>query len=91
MKIKDLYTDESRWTKGAYARNGDGHAVLFSEHDNAYCFCLVGAIYKCYPDQINEIRKRIGTHLGIELVYEWNDNPSRTFAEVKSLVEVLDI
>ncbi len=93
MKIRDLYSDGSKWTKGAFARDKDGHALLevCRRISDAQCYCLVGAIRYCYLYEEAEIRTKIRKHLNIFYINEWNDEPLRTFAEVKALVEVLDI
>jgi hypothetical protein len=95
MKIKELYDSPSRWTRGWFARDKDGdRASTFSQE--AVCFCLAGAVEKCYPaskegDEIaykleNAIRAK-----GFGRGYiNWNDEVA-TFEDVKSLVEELDI
>lgn len=94
MKIKELYTDESKWTHGANARDTNGAPVL--THSQRACkWCLLGAIMYCYEDtgEYDKITDFVYTALP---EYEfnitgWNDDSARTFAEVKELVEHLDI
>ncbi len=92
MKIKELLVDSSKWTKGVFARDNDGIAVA-THNPNARCWCLVGAIAKCYniftDTKYAEIFNKI--KLEVEHPSNWNDAPERTFAEVKELVERLDI
>lgn len=47
MKVKELLSEETKWTKNHYAKNEEGEPVssLFSE---ACCWCLKGAVTKCY-------------------------------------------
>jgi hypothetical protein len=112
MKIKELLTDESKWTQETLAKNENGERVSPTQSD-AVCWCLVGAIYKCYSPyeqpkiyfklsdkfkvyaklinkfNINSIQidnRRIDNRIGI-----WNDQSTRTFDDVKRLVEELDI
>lgn len=107
MKIRELLSDESKWTKGWFARDANGISIIYgygvcSESvalDGRACsWCLTGACKRCYPDtndwweKLKDIKERLiqkgyyGTSLS-----SWNDAPERTFAEVKALVEELDI
>ena len=97
MKMKELLDSEEKWTKGTYARDkrGKGISPICS---NAVCFCLLGAIEKCYSSEkkenldyavISKIRRHLNLRTGT--IACWNDAPERTFEEVKSLVEELDI
>lgn len=92
MKVRELFTDESKWTQGHAARNEKGERVWYKSPE-ACCWCLVGAINKCYvpairPEIFEKISDYINSRAGISV---WNDAPERTFAEVKALVEKLDI
>ena len=92
MKIYEFYTDKSKWTKGAEARDFEGHFVFFDAPE-AICFCLFGAIYKCYPDdkEREAVREKIQTKINPQLITDWNDQPERNFTEVKQLALDLDI
>lgn len=80
MKIRELLTDESKWCKGR-------------AHDESGAICLLEAIELCYRQEgytgatANLVRQAIG----VQAITDWNDAPERTFAEVKALVERLDI
>lgn len=93
MKVRELLKDETCWTKGAYARDEKGNDIPATS-EQATCFCLRGAIRKCYLDP--EIREKVLETVYREIEYPrgisfWNDNPHRTFEDVKELVERLDI
>ena len=94
MKVKELLSDESKWTKGFHARKADGSATSV-ESKEAVSFCLVGAVLRCYPIgypiALKVIRKGIRRMKLRCSVYDWNDRKKRTFADVKNLVEELDI
>lgn len=99
MKIRELLTDESKWTQGAFAQTATGHPVDY-EDENAAKFCLVGAARKCYGrgEAGNAVLRTIisdlheGKRTGwAENVAAWNDGFGRTFEEVRALVERLDI
>lgn len=88
MKIRELYTDKSKWTQGANARNELGALCRF---DLGTCFCLMGAATKCYGfHESTNILLRINKALSGSVV-DWNDAPERTFEDVKELVERLDV
>ena len=94
MKVRDLLTDETKWTKGAFARDKEGK-VIGSGSPLACCWCLSGAAFHCVGDDSDEsayaILARIRERVGHASVAAWNDDPKRTFAEVRALVEELDI
>ena len=92
MKIKELFSDSSKWTKGACAKTKHYTACL-PTNPSAVCWCLAGALRKCYGESgesMSKIRLRILRSLGADYIV-WNDDPTRTFEEVKALVEELDI
>lgn len=93
MKVKELLSDESKWTKETYARSSDGKPTAWFNQD-AQCWCLLGAINLCYGgnslDKLGMIRYALGLEF-LSNAVDWNDHPNRTFSEVKALVEKLDI
>jgi hypothetical protein len=93
MKISELLSDESKWTKGTMARDEDGIPVSTTT-DRACCFCLWGAMIWCYGGDTSEytrVRQQIQAELGHTYFGRWNDQSERTFDEVKALVQKLDI
>lgn len=99
MKVKELLSDKSKWIKNVFAKNKEGDEVNY--HDpTAYSFCLAGAVRRCYSETeevFHDISLQISikTHQDITQwnwsIVQWNDDPERTFEEVKELVEELDI
>jgi len=88
MKIRELLTENSKWTRGAMARDDAGVPVVESG-SSAVCWCLVGAAWKCYPEfseRTGVIRKM---SLKIGAIGDWND--SHNFTDVRKLIEELDI
>lgn len=68
-----------RWTQGVVARNADGHPTYISA-ENAVCWCIAGAITSVGGDDVacGVFLRATGTkHIG-----KWNDDPTRTHAEV---------
>jgi hypothetical protein len=93
MKIHELLDSPSKWTKGCLAADANGEIV--GEHDpSARCWCLIGAIYKCYEPESHEkvwraldrVRAKIGEEYNIG---DWNDN--HEFKDVQKLCKELDI
>lgn len=87
MKIKELLSDESKWTKGAIARDKDG-VQTWSGSPNAYQWCLVGAIHKCYSNS-SHIEQILANYFKGSSIAVFNDNA--TFAEIRKVIEELDI
>ena len=58
MTLQELFTDESKWTKGASARNEEG--VLCPPHfSEARSWCLMGAINLCCRHDFDERKATI--------------------------------
>lgn len=51
MKIRELYADESRWGQNSQAKTEDGRSTNVFQ-DDAYSFCLIGAVRKCYSSDL---------------------------------------
>ncbi len=91
MKIRELLKDEKSWIQRHSATDAQG-IVCSPFNAEAACFCLSGAGYHCYGSEWmqTEARRKLvracdNDHIG------WNDDPSRTHAEVLELVERLDV
>jgi len=105
MKVKDLLTDESKWTQNEFARDAKGKRCS-STSSRATQWCIVGAINKCYELGLTHMKmlqltanhikssepQRANPPLHVNtIISRWNDNPSRTFTDVQALVNRLDI
>lgn len=90
MKVRELFTDASKWAKGAEARNSDGLRTQF-DSPFAVSWCLGGALAKCYPNTYPSLRVEVQMQMGIRHISVWNDADNRTFEEVKELVDRLDL
>ena len=85
MKVRELLSDKSKWTQGTFARDKDGFEVN-SRSRYAVCWCLMGAVNKCYED-VTEVMGKLKTEVGN---FVWfNDN--HEYEDVVKLVERLDI
>ena len=91
--ILELYGDDpKRWTQRAYGRDEDGDMVCVDELDRAVCFCVRGATFRVTPSYevarpfYRALMEAIG-HPGDESrVVPWNDDPARTFDDVRRML-----
>ena len=91
MKMRELFSDDSKWTQGAFARNKQGVEVDVGNPD-AVCFCFQGAMRKCYGKNSYKIIDKLDNSRGMLFsITAWNDAKERTFEDIKNLVEKLDI
>lgn len=96
MKVRELFSDESKWKQGVGSTNSAGEKVPYDD-PTAVCWCLLGAIYHCYSVTKGRLveerlmtrlfgngKRKLGDCLSV-----WNDR--HTFAEVKRLVVAEDV
>src|SRR5882672_9621552 len=50
MKVSEILNDESKWTRGALARDADRTQLFDSNHPGAVCWCMYGACKKAAGD-----------------------------------------
>lgn len=96
MTLQELFTDETKWTKGAYARDKQGHSVTTMNH-TAVSFCLNGGLCVCYSnpsssyDKLEQAIRRIQNTLReMRLptnLFVFNDNISTTFEDIKTVIQ----
>lgn len=97
MKIHELLSDRTKWTQGCAARDEKGNQAYIESKD-AVCFCLVGALDRCYGRMTeerflaaNKIKERVKAKNGYATIPEYNDAPTRTYEQVLQLVKELDV
>lgn len=91
MTLQELFSDSSKWTQQTYARDITGRPVTINDID-AVCFCLMGAIYKCYPstEEKAKVIQKLESKRLLNITF-WNDARERKFEEVQQLVKELNI
>lgn len=98
MKAHELLSGPSKWTKGTFAESALG-PVLHNSVD-AVKWCLSGALMRCYGVDTLSIGDplyiKVLTQIQTEFpehnaICEWNDDPSRTFEEVRAILLKLDV
>ena len=83
--ILDLLKDPSKWIKGTFARSKGGFEVG-PRSPKAVCWCLRGAISKCYSMQESPIIEKIHSVLPDNIsIVTFNDNCSH-----KELITLLE-
>ena len=92
MKIRELLSNETKWTKGANARNRSTCPCDPCSPD-AVSWCLYGAFLACYrADEVEfPIDVLLRSEMGLVNAIKLNDEPTTTFEDIKVLVEKLDI
>lgn len=93
MKIKELLSDESKWTIKTYARDKDGNLVA-PESEKACKFCLSGAIRRCYGD--NQVEARSKLHIAIHEITGQHSslprfNDRSDFQTIRQVLELADV
>ncbi len=92
MKMHELLATPNDWTQKAYARDINGQKLTDERDPKAVCFCLVGALNKCYPrEQRGAVIRAIAKEGSFSESFTWNDAPERTHAEVLALLKKLDV
>jgi hypothetical protein len=97
LKLQRKLNHQYRWTQGSEARNADGVPVWAYDR-TARCWCLIGAS-KVVTETFGENRQLLGALQSraytrpdewgevFEMPLEdWNDDPERTFREVRELI-----
>lgn len=105
MNIQWLLTDSSKWTQNALAKTSKNELTWQDDLD-AVCWSLLGAIRLCYPfAEQGYIIQRVYDYLNLHYAPHkdipwsdekkpmifWNDEKTRTFADVRKLIEDLGI
>lgn len=89
MKAYELLDSPERWTQFVPARNSAGEVVKAKAPD-AVCWCIMGAIVRCYPKGKRNMFEDFCNKVRCDLS-QWNDRPERTWEEVYNLLKEYDI
>jgi hypothetical protein len=95
MKAHELIAKPENWTQGTCARTKEGNPTD-TLNENAYSFCIIGALIKCYGGDSPECFQNI--EMALDKLTEkpaylsaWNDNINTTHEQVYKLLKELDI
>lgn len=90
MTVRELLSEEKKWTKGNYAKDDNGFALNYHElrSSRAVCWCLSDAIDYCYDliSEQDEARNKIAELIG-DNITGFNDNEKTTFADIRRVIE----
>lgn len=90
-KVRDLLREPGQWTQNSSARDAAGQPCNGTD-PLAVAWCLMEAIDCCYPeDAQGEIYNKLYDAIDGQSLLRWNDMLERTFADMRTLVERLDI
>jgi hypothetical protein len=101
MKAKELLDDASKWTQGVLARDSESRGC-YPVSPEAMSWCVVGALCRIYEDErklldaIHLVGKAIAdlydyNQLTVDEIEDWNDDPERTFDDVRKVLETADV
>ncbi len=106
MTVRGILSDRSKWTTKWYARTAEGSPCQTSGKE-AVCWCIHGAIERCYGDQTDEavtalkkVREAIEDLFpdyrcvddpDSHIVYNFNDCSITTFADVVEVLELANV
>jgi hypothetical protein len=103
MKLQEVFTDESKWTRGAYAVDkGEGHVDATS--DSACKWCLHGAVQKICNSVAGDISMetfidkaicelfpdRLPKRHALAITPYFNDHSDTTFADIQAVAKRAD-
>ena len=98
MKPSDVLKLKKNWVKNSYANRQDGSSCSV-ESDNAVCWCLVGAIMKCYPHPKTQVEKRLKASSAMKKLFpgrtnsllQFNDHKDTKFTDVKKVLKEAEL
>jgi hypothetical protein len=94
MKVKELLDSPAKWTQRSFARDFHGNPTS-SGDPTAVCWCLSGAINKCYDNshkENDEVYQKLSDHLTKKYektIVGFND--SCTWPQLQQVLKDLDI
>lgn len=101
MTLQELFASPETWIRGEVARNSAGGPAN-CESEDAVCWCLLGAIYRCYgrEDRSSEDIRRVteqiqqwfkDNDINTPGITHYNDKVAVGFSDIKRLVTALNI
>ncbi len=96
MRLTQLFSDASKWTKGHGART-QSDAGIFYDSPEACKWCLVGGVAKCYfgsadyQEALECVRMAIKKLFpGFPTVISFNDHKDTTFEDVVKVIKLAE-
>lgn len=88
--LRAVFSDASKWTQDAYARDAKGRNVAAERANNAKSWCLHAAILRVTKYNMSRVYDCIVALLRLPVrtsLIAWNDAEGRTFQDVISLID----
>lgn len=91
MKVKD-FVSSTNWCQKALCRDVNDNVLDWPFSRNVCKWCLTGMVLYCYiyENKVKEILNKIKERVGNTAHY-WNDQPERTWEDIRNLAIELDI
>lgn len=101
-KMLELLDKSSKWTKGVNARDKNGKECN-ARQKKAVCFCLNGALNKCYPRSTTRERAEHALEEACKELFPrrtgkcgwrhiaFNDSKATTFADVRKVLKKANV
>jgi predicted nucleic acid-binding protein len=92
----DILKDADSWAQGDLAMDRWGRSCSIYDEDAARR-CLLGALIYVYRGRdLEEASKRVANSIGAHFHYhgnivQWNDDPHRTFEDVRRVIEISNV
>lgn len=96
MKVYELLDSPEKWTKSALARTKDGNGCWPTDNSvgEPACWCIGGALMRCYPEGRRDNYKAqmdaLGFNSWMQMVY-WNNDHSLTYENFIQKVKEADV
>ena len=87
-KVRDVLSDESKWTQGRYAVDKD-NVFIATTHSAACKWCLTGAIWRVARDmkEQNEIVDYLKHKINYRRLSEFNDAEDTKYQDIVNLLD----
>lgn len=101
MKVKDFLNSPEKWTRGVLAK-GKFKRSINPESEEACSWCLLGAIIKCYDNDLEKMKAKNKIHQvlltmgyiiqdSFDAIVIFNDESTTTFEEIRLVIEEADV
>jgi hypothetical protein len=99
--LRTVFSGPEKWTQHALARDKDQIKTGISD-PSTVCYCLLGGMWLLDQGRIGGVLEKLGRAALGKLypppgrmissisIAEWQDHPSRTFADIQNLLTVME-
>lgn len=98
MKLLELLDNSSKWIKYHLGETAKGYPVPGYD-PSAVCWCLRGAVQKCYPENITKVEGKLRRTIARMFPRKWknncvadfNNDPKTTFALIRRVIKAAKV